>query len=234
MNGTTLAVLTALILTSGCAARDLKPALAAQRLSDDAALGVDNEVRVVAEADAWEGPTKISTQLTPFRVTIENKSEKPVRVQLANMELSGPEGRTFRALPPLRVTGTAPLAELPPNWAPRALPFASTGFGAASYYAPLYGDGVMTYPGRFPYDPSYYGSYAAWPRRALPTPEMILRALPEGVLEPGGRVEGFVYFQRVPRGIDPVAFTARFTEGDAEGEVAERVAFVRIPFTSRK
>jgi putative addiction module killer protein len=51
----------------------------------------------------------------------------------------------------------------------------------------FYGPGYRVY---------FERNYGQWPRD-LPSEEMISEALPEGVIEGGGRVSGFLYFQRV-------------------------------------
>jgi hypothetical protein len=51
----------------------------------------------------------------------------------------------------------------------------------------------------FYYWPPYYGAYVyPWDYRYYPTApseDVVRLGLPEGVLEPGGRISGFVYFQ---------------------------------------
>jgi hypothetical protein len=38
---------------------------------------------------------------------------------------------------------------------------------------------------------------ASWREIVLPTEEILERALPEGVIDPGGQVEGFLHFAKV-------------------------------------
>ncbi len=73
---------------------------------------------------------------------------------------------------------------------------------------------VTPYP--FSFDSEYYGFYNDyWRNIELPTQEMLDRALPEGSLEDGGRVEGFVYFEKVdPDQVERVVF--RFDLIDAQ------------------
>jgi len=220
------------IAMGGCAGRDLRPAPSAQQLDEDTALATDHEVRVVAEADAWTGPTKVDKAITPFKVTIENRSDRPVRVQLSKLKLTSPEAESYTALPPLKISGTAPVAEPPRGWIARGPDYQAIGFGMAPAYATVYNTELLRHPSVFPYDALYYGTYRDWPAQQLPTPEMIGRALPEGVLEPGGRVQGFVYFQKIPRDVKSVTFSAQFDNADED--TAQRVASVRIPFSFRK
>ena len=69
--------------------------------------------------------------------------------------------------------------------------------GAARFYR-----GVLPWHGAFPYDPVYYNRwYGAWPS-SLPNEELLRQGLPEGVLQPGGRVAGFLYFKDQPKGTE--------------------------------
>lgn len=55
---------------------------------------------------------------------------------------------------------------------------------------------------------------------------MLRRALPEGILDPGGRLEGFLYFPDQPRGtaLDLLASLTDASSGQVFGTIA-------IPFT---
>jgi hypothetical protein len=80
--------------------------------------------------------------------------------------------------------------------------------------------------GPFAYEPPDYGGfYARWPER-LPTRDMLSEALPEGVVQDGGRVAGFVYFRRVTARESAVEF--ELTLADASDGKA--FALVAIPF----
>jgi hypothetical protein len=50
--------------------------------------------------------------------------------------------------------------------------------------------------GGFAFDPYFYDRYERW-RPSFPTDVMVERAPPEGVLNAGGWVSGFLYFDRV-------------------------------------
>jgi hypothetical protein len=54
---------------------------------------------------------------------------------------------------------------------------------------------------------------------------MVQKALPEGVVEVGGRVAGFVYFEEV-KDVEALTFSARLLEPGAATPFAE----VRLPF----
>lgn len=231
MVGMMSGVALALVLSACSGSRNMTPARSAQQVSDDAAVARDNNVKVITRADAWTGDAKISEEVTPMRVTIENNGNEPVRVQYQNFKLVGTDGQRFAALPPLNVSGTVPMADLPDGWVAATPAFAYDGFDVAPYYTPVY-SGIGGYTGYFPYDPYYYGTYySAWPQQQLPTAEMILRALPEGVVRPGGRVEGFVYFERVPDDVERLVFSATLQDANSQPEQDQQVASVEIPFT---
>lgn len=79
----------------------------------------------------------------------------------------------------------------------------------APYYGPVYGPGVR-YADRAWADgwgANPYHAPGRW-RPDLPTERMIRRALPEGVLEPGGAVAGFLYFDEVDDETRRITFEA--------------------------
>jgi hypothetical protein len=56
---------------------------------------------------------------------------------------------------------------------------------------------------------------------------MLQRALPEGVVEPGGRVGGFLYFQRL-EGPGPFTFSVDLVDA----KTGERLGVITIPFVA--
>lgn len=74
--------------------------------------------------------------------------------------------------------------------------FESRRFQVAPYLKRLYPT-LPAYEGDFPYDRSYAVDHAGgWGDSSLPSLDMIEWAVPESVLNPGGRVDGWVYFDR--------------------------------------
>ena len=63
-------------------------------------------------------------------------------------------------------------------------------------------------------------------RFQLPTGDMVQKALPEGVLEAGGRVTGFLYFEDIDVGKDD---TATFVTDLVNASNGETVGAIRIP-----
>jgi len=200
----------------GCTEPALVPAPEAFRptgTKDLAAVEVAG-VRLWASGDAWHGvPARLEQVLTPVRVTVENHSGHPIRVAYRDFSLLGSTGFHYAALPPFSLQGTAvSSAALPGAWVPAAYHPASRGpaaplrprfesrqFRLARPYLGFYGPGFEPWPFAWDWDPLYYGRwYASWPQ-PLPSQDMLEQALPEGVVDDGGRVSGFVYFQQTTK-----------------------------------
>jgi hypothetical protein len=217
---------------------DLEPAAAAQQLpgpAEDAATQVAG-VRVVAEADAWTHPAPIEQDVTPVRVTIENDTQGPIRVRYAGFALVSAKGERYAAIPPVRVEGTARQPVLATGLRPIHRPgFVYREFYPFPYYRPLYPtmafqvDPFYANPAYF--DRGYHDThYGHWARHQLPTLDMLLQALPEGVLAKGGRISGFIYFERV----DPDAGEVTFTADVVEHSTNKALGRVTIPFKVRE
>ena len=55
---------------------------------------------------------------------------------------------------------------------------------------------------------------------------MIRNAIPEGVLNPGGEVDGYLYFQRVPSMTPSLEFNATLVDAKTH----QQFGHIRIPF----
>lgn len=186
-------------------------------------------VSVVVDAASWTGtPERLETVL-PVKVTIENRGSVPVRVQYRDFSLMATSGARLAALPPFSIRGTE---------------FVYRGIGGSGFdpYVPgfLYDRFWLAPPwsrfypqmspwgGPYFYDPLYYDTYyARWPVE-LPTRDMVVNALPEGVIEPGGRLSGFVFFQPLPAGTREVTFR----QDIANASTGEELGTVQIPFVN--
>ena len=237
--------LAVLLVLAACAARaPLAPAPEARVLPEreQAAVASAGGVRVTADASAWDGfPSPLRT-VVPVRVRIENGAQVPLRLSLDAFSLRLEEGTSLAALPPMEVQGTELVTTPPP---PSGYGGAGLGpgwvdphlFHPDALFAPplgVYGPGLSPWGGPFRVDPFYadpflHGSaWRSWPVQ-LPTPDMVARALPEGVLEPGGRAEGFIYFQGLPG--DAQRATLQVVLVDARG--GEPLGRAQIPFDYR-
>jgi hypothetical protein len=183
-------------------------------------------VSVKADVRAWRGDRSVLERVTPVRVTIENRGDAPLRIQYSSFALVAPSGEHFAALPPFRVEGLPREPAVQQGVPAIASPqFEHSGFAVAPYLAPVYPN-VTAYQGPFDYDPVYYDtSYGYWGEEIRPTEEMTRAAIPEGVLEPQGRLGGFLYFQKV-EGVDQVNLTIDLVDAST----GTRLGRVSIPF----
>ncbi|HYE35792.1 hypothetical protein [Methylocaldum sp.] len=209
----------------------LTPAPAAERVPGEpgAARAEAGGVRIAAGAEAWPGSDTIHRELTPVRVSIDNRSAQPLRIRYAEFALVSPSGERFAALPFYRKESQVNVPAVPAPYPPIADPaFGYTNFYVAPRYHSMY-PGLQPYPGPFEYDSSYYDTYGDyWKEGALPTGRMIDRALPEGVLEPNGRLDGWLYFEKV-RDVPKVTFRTDLVNAETRRIFGE----IRIPFTVR-
>lgn len=77
------------------------------------------------------------------------------------------------------------------------------------------------------WDPYYYGGYYTyWNTISLPTPGMLKRAIPEGVIKDGGRLSGFLYFEEVSPKLKMVNFRTDLVDAQ-DGSIFGTIS---IPF----
>jgi hypothetical protein len=205
---------TALILACGAltlsaCADQLRPAPGATLAGHGGATSSAAGVTVVTMTPDFPGIVDIESAVTPIKVKITNKGTTPVRIRYADFKLSAPDGTAYAALPLYKIDSSVTTSLPVGDYYPIADPaFRWNRFRVAPYYAGLY-PGLPWYHGGFygaPYGWDYYDT--AFANVDLPTPEMRRNVLPEGVLDPGGSLEGWLYFQHVPPSKKSVTFEA--------------------------
>lgn len=229
------AVAAALLFAAGCIPETrLRPTTEAQLIQGDssAARAEASGVVLVADGAAWKGtPGNLERSLTPVLVRLENHSGRPVRLQYGDFALVGSESRfRYAAVPPLSLSQGAASVEPGTGGAGRAALHLGFGAGWGRYYhRGRYGPrGPFVGPYYDPFYPNpYYGASCQEP---LPTQDMLTQALPEGTLEEGGRVEGFLYFQGVAERESRVVLQARLVDANT----GEPLGTVDIPFQVRE
>src|SRR5260221_3455666 len=226
------AVLSVLALEPCATPKALEPAagaaLAPGRLN--VAEASASGVTVKVTGDSWKGdPQDLGTLFTPVRVTLENHSGKTLRVSFRDFTLAGGSGFNYAAIPPMKARGRLSSREASPSPSLRLAGWEHRGFYVAPHYSYLY-PGIEPWRGMFAYDPRYYDNfYSRWPER-LPTQDMLSEALPEGAVQDGGSVSGFVYFQSVTRRESVVQFKMDLvdaSDGQSFGVLA-------IPFQTKE
>ena len=191
----------------GCSAAAARPGgpgtAAAPQVPEDFQLVAG--VEVSARMGAWTGAPDMLDVITPVQVRVDNGSGRYLRLRLADFAVVSLAGSHAAVLQPN--VGPAPAA----LYAPR---FVAYGLLTAPTDAAVYPN-VREWAGWFPRDAQQELTAArAWPDARMPTPEMRSLALPDGVLQPGGSSEGFVYVVR-PAAQEPGA-RLRFDLVDAE------------------
>lgn len=85
------------------------------------------------------------------------------------------------------------------------------------------------------FDPGYWSRHERWAADTRPIHPLVVAALPEGVLLPGGQVEGLVYFERVPDDLDSLLGSEpephlELVYDLVDARTDERFGRLRIPF----
>lgn len=152
-------------------------------------------VSVSVKADSWQGWPAPLTEVIPLLVTVQNRSSTPIRLRYQEFQLVPPRGAARTALPPFNIRGTETTAVGTAGVAAAPYPYTIDGFLVAPYMAPFYPH-LHPFAGPFVFDPVFYSTYyPVFLDISLPTRDMVVKALPEGVLQPGGTITGYVYFQ---------------------------------------
>ncbi|HEX8536551.1 MAG TPA: hypothetical protein VF664_03750, partial [Cystobacter sp.] len=185
-------VLATALLAVGCVTTTtLQPLASSPTTPAGMPLAQEHGVRLVANGAAWKGnPSNLGRIVTPVEIRLENQGKRPLRINPADFTLVGTSRFEYAALtlPQLSqenlsgVGGSGQAGEgggmaepifvgPPPMW---------PGFGwGLGWFDPFY-------------DP-FYGAYAyGYTPEPLPTEDMVKTALPQGTLQPGGAVTGFL------------------------------------------
>lgn len=228
-------VMVAVLTASSCATTSLSPAPGVQTLpgAPDIATSRVDDVEVTVQADAWKGDVAVIAAVQPVRVTINNNGDKPIRIRYSDFALVSPAGHKYAAMPPFKVEGEILSPALALGYGVIMPRFAYRRFFIAPYYARIY-PGIPVFSRRYQlYDPYYYDFYYLDLIRAIrPTVEMLGLAMPEGVIEPGGSLAGFLYFQRVDPDVPTVMFRQNLVSvGTEDGKGGASFGEISIPFT---
>ncbi len=222
-----------LLISTSCARyanyADLEPGPTANEVAalEEAAHATVEGVSMVAQAAGWPGDPSIKTEVTPVQIGIENDSGQPLQLRYRAFALINLKGRRYAALPPFNIGGSLLEPVLIGDYDPIVEPGFTYDdyFELAPVYDPIYD--LDVYPDPWIYDYGYYDTYDTyWARFPLPTKEMLRLALPEGVLNSGGYLEGWLYFERVPENIYRVIFRADLINAKTGQTFGE----IRIPF----
>jgi hypothetical protein len=187
-----------------------------------AAFSTAEGVRCSANVGAWNGREGTLRELVvPVKVRIKNDSGRRIHVLYEHFALLGTKGRSYRPIPVLPLDD-----EARKRVQPMSPMYASTGFFVAPRFHDVY---VTLEPWSAPLqrDEDLYSDLVRrWGKRP-PDRQMMRESLPEGVLESGGILTGFLFFESPLAREDRVMFQADFDAGDGQ----QTVASIEIPFT---
>lgn len=211
--------------TAACASDpNLQPARPTQAVTQNAAESTVAGVEVVAVADAWAGrPDDLPTIVTPIRIMVRNGATVPIAIRYDHIHLETARTNQSHPVPPWQIEGETVVRSSPVRPG-----FRSQAYNVAPYYGGTY-QGMTPTRRSVPYDyRGYYRTYRDYWTVGLPTADMVAKALPEGVIEPGGYVEGFLYFEHFEADEVRGQVTLQFEATNAlTGDPAAAVA---IPF----
>jgi hypothetical protein len=221
MTALVLAAILTLAGMVGCAQRaDLIPAPDARTLEGTAAIARAEVagVRVVATPDANQDPAQGYPYFQTIHLEIENESGVPMRLRYADISLVDETGGAMSALPTylLQDVQVSPISH--PT-------FYANQFRVAPHYVHHYPT-FAAWPSRFIFDDGFYRhQYSLWDPYA-PTQGMREQAIPEGVIDDGGNISGFVYFKKLDPEMDRVTLTMNLVNANTE----DLFGSIRIPF----
>lgn len=213
-----------ILFSAGCGAH-LRPAPGVATLPNQKKTAVATlaGVRVTARGDNWRGqPGNLEDFITPMQVSIENNSNRPLRIRYNTFNLATSNGLRSAALPPQNIKGTTTIATPVTTLRPR---FYSRRFALAPWYSPWY-RGYRVWHRPWAFDAGYYDQYYAYWQVALPTTDMLEQVIPEGVLEPEGQVSGYLYFQKLRADVERAEFAAQLVDA----ETGQNFGTINLPF----
>jgi len=209
-----------LLFAVGCGHGRLIPAPSAARVpgAPGAAFLVADGVGCSVDAEAWKGPSgELPDAVTAVNVRVANSSGRPIRLLYQDFALVGAHGHKYLPVPVLPLTPDEQSTRLDPS-------YASSKFFIAARFHDVYQD-VEPWSQPLGRDEDLYETqYRRWGRER-PSPDVVRRGMPEGVLGDGGIIAGFLYFER-PVHEDRVTFEAEFDTSEGQATVAS----VKIPF----
>lgn len=182
------AALLAAVVLAGCSSVQLVPL---QPTAPGQSLATSSNVEVQADTRA-KGPSAMPSNVTPVHLAIRNLSEKPVYVDLGDIELDG-ASHSLDAVPPVMIEPRHRIASLGLD---PASPFVVEQTTDSS--GPRVGrtESVLIEPG--------FGTGTSAPlpgTRDRARDELLQSALQTGVIPSGQTRAGFVYFPRLPKDV---------------------------------
>ena len=221
----TITIISIFLLIIGCAApsRDIVPLPSNGSVDPQLRTSSksENGVKVTVRTSAWgRSPSSLKNYVTPFYVEIQNNTNGILTFGYDDLVLFTENRTQYNVLPPAIVADILK-AKYQSGYAYYPYPSISLGtaffFGGHHYY-PYY------YPWRPYYGPfgfyDYYGYYGYpyyYPYRSVDTEDIFTEALIPGSVHPNAKLEGFVFFKKIPKEAQRVTFEVGYTVQGEEG-----------------
>jgi hypothetical protein len=194
---------------------------------EHSAVASSGGVRMVAQLMR---DVKAAERVTAVRAVVQNRTDEPVLIRYSDFKLWGSDGVPHRAIPPLNMAGA--VAEpssggLHAQSRPIEPAFLQRGFRLAPHYRGRYRR-IDAHDAAFDHDPWYHDDSHHYWGSSPPTREMVSSAIPEGVLEPGGYLAGYLYFQK----LDRYARNVRLQAVLQSAFTGESIAMVELAFVA--
>ncbi|MFZ0454430.1 MAG: hypothetical protein WCE54_17095 [Ignavibacteriaceae bacterium] len=188
-------------------------------------------INIITKVNYWNGNPQVTQYVTPVFVTITNNSNKELKISYQQFALVSPSGKRFSALPPFGVSGAVSKPVLIQPYNPILSPgFFYRGFLLAPFYSSIYPE-IPICSGQFFFDdPLYYDNYYNYwgqIQYSLPTAKMVNEALPEGIIQKGGEISGYLYFEKVD---DVKSKKVDFKADLINSETGKNFAVISIPY----
>jgi hypothetical protein len=211
------------VASAGCGHERLEPASGARLASDtsDAVVAVDAGVRVVASLNDWRGaPTALPDEVTPIKIRVVNRGNRPVSILYENFALEGRGGRRYRVIPAIPLAHATLLAGM----GPIEPLYATSNFEVAARYHDIY-PSLDPWPAPLSReDRTSKETDVRWKGQA-PGREVCRMELPEGVLAPEGEITGYLYFEDPTRRESLLTLDADLVSANGR----DTVASIKIP-----
>jgi hypothetical protein len=196
-----LAVAAALVLASCASTRVVPvPAAGVTVAAQGGVAAAADGVELVIRPSAWEGsPSYLADYVTPFHCLVVNDTTVPLAYDYADLRLFD-EGRfQYTALPPADVGRLLRWGEGEPAPVLLASRSGSYWHRRSRFWSPWW------------WDPWWGAPYYYVPPRL---DDVLGQALPVGTLQPGARIQGFVYFPRLRPEATRLTFEFHYRLGD--------------------
>jgi hypothetical protein len=181
---------------------------------------IENGVKVTVRTSAWSrSPSRLRNYVTPFYVEIQNNTNKILNFGYDDLVLFSENRTQYNAFPPATVVEILK-SRYQSGYAYYPYPSISLGtglfFGRHHFYRPFGFYSPFYRPFGFYDYYDYYGYYPYWypptySYRSVDTEDIFTEALIPGSVYPNAKLQGFVYFKKIPKEVQRVTFEVGYT-----------------------